>query len=226
MITTISTTNRRFIHGQRVSLQVPLIIYLTTVFQVLDPRISYEGACEDYANDADLLEYLKSAKSSLRAHYEKSYASHSHSLNLSTSSLTNSANDDDINESPSKVNFTSRYKKKDSISRDELEEYFKLPREDFDTCRPLEWWVGRQAQFPNLYCLARDLLTIPGKSFSGLLSDVNSLRSSQGSAVAVERIFSGGRDTISLRRASLQPGTIRTLMSLKQRLRLARLPAP
>ena len=43
-----------------------------------------------------------------------------------------------------------------------------------------------------------------------------------GSAVAVERIFSGGRDTISLRRASLDPETIRTLMLVKQRLRLAR----
>ena len=43
--------------------------------------------------------------------------------------------------------------------------------------------------------------------------------SSPGSAVAVERIFSGGRDTISLRRASLQPETIRTLMLVKQQLK-------
>jgi hypothetical protein len=43
-----------------------------------------------------------------------------------------------------------------------------------------------------------------------------------GSAVAVERIFSGGRDTISLRRASLQPDTIRVLMLVKKRLHLAR----
>ena len=43
-----------------------------------------------------------------------------------------------------------------------------------------------------------------------------------GSAVAVERIFSGGRDTISIRRASLHPDTIRTLMLVKHRLRLAR----
>jgi hypothetical protein len=48
------------------------------------------------------------------------------------------------------------------------------------------------------------------------------LMRSLGSAVAVERIFSGGRDTISLRRASLKPDTIRTLMVVKQRLRLAR----
>jgi hypothetical protein len=46
--------------------------------------------------------------------------------------------------------------------------------------------------------------------------------SNLGSAVAVERIFSGGRDTISLRRASLIPETIQVLMLVKQRLRLAR----
>jgi hypothetical protein len=39
-----------------------------------------------------------------------------------------------------------------------------------------------------------------------------------GSAVAVERIFSGGRDTISLRRASLHLDTIWTLMLVKQHL--------
>lgn len=43
-----------------------------------------------------------------------------------------------------------------------------------------------------------------------------------GSAVAVERIFSGGRDLISLRRASLKPDTIRALMLLKQKLLLRR----
>jgi hAT family C-terminal dimerisation region len=55
------------------------------------------------------------------------------------------------------------------------------------------------------------------------LYDTDAISSiSLGSAVAVERIFSGGRDTISLRRSSLKPETIRTLMLVKQRLRLAR----
>jgi hypothetical protein len=45
---------------------------------------------------------------------------------------------------------------------------------------------------------------------------------SLGSAVAVERVFSGGRDTISLRRASLKPETIRALMITKQSLRRTR----
>ena len=42
--------------------------------------------------------------------------------------------------SPQKVNFTSRYQKKDYVVVNELDEYFKLPREDFDTCEPLNWW--------------------------------------------------------------------------------------
>ena len=46
-----------------------------------------------------------------------------------------------------------------------------------------------------------------------------------GSAVAVERIFSGGRDTISLRRASLHANTIRILMLVKKQLHLARMQA-
>jgi hypothetical protein len=43
-----------------------------------------------------------------------------------------------------------------------------------------------------------------------------------GSAVAVEQIFSGGRDTISLRQASLRPETIKVLMLIKKKLHLAR----
>jgi len=43
-----------------------------------------------------------------------------------------------------------------------------------------------------------------------------------GSAVAVEHIFSSGRDTISIRCASLQPDTIWTLMVLKHHIRRTR----
>ena len=44
----------------------------------------------------------------------------------------------------------------------ELEEYFKLLPEDFEKCDPIKWWVGRRAQFPNLFRLAHDILCIPG----------------------------------------------------------------
>ena len=104
----------------------------------------------------------------------------------------------------------------------ELEEFFLLLQEDFETCDPLQWWVGRCSQFPNLSHFARDILSMPGM-FKILARMFNLLRSSLlGSAIAVERIFSGGRDMISLCRASLKPDTIRTLILVKQRLRLAR----
>jgi len=117
---------------------------------------------QDYSNDPDLLDYLESAKSLLHTHYIIHYANCMlHSLD-DVADITNTISSA-VDGSPSKVNFTSRYKKKDQLSScDELEEYFKLPSEDFDACKPLQWWVGRQAQFPALYCLAQDLLMIPG----------------------------------------------------------------
>ena len=43
-----------------------------------------------------------------------------------------------------------------------------------------------------------------------------------GSAVAVEHIFSGGQDTVSMRRMRLKPETVGTLILVKAKLRLAR----
>ncbi|KJA22731.1 hypothetical protein HYPSUDRAFT_138928, partial [Hypholoma sublateritium FD-334 SS-4] len=83
-----------------------------------------------------------------------------------------------------------------------LEEYLRLPPQEFISCNPMRWWYAQRERFPNLYKLARNVLAIPG------------------SAVAVERLFSGGRDTIALRRASLHPDTIRILMILKQHIRV------
>ena len=65
------------------------------------------------------------------------------------------------NESSQKVNFTAQYKKHAS-ARDQLKEYFMLPHEDFDTCDPVSWWVGKHSQFPDIFVFARDLLAIPG----------------------------------------------------------------
>ena len=128
--------------------------------------------------------------------------------------------------SPQKVDFTSRYRNLPQAFTDEVQEYFKLPRENFDTCDPLRWWAGRCSQFPNLSRFARDIFSIPGKFTTDLFLPFNHLQmflsSYAGSAVAVECIFSGSRDTISLHRASLNPETIQTLMLVKQQLRLAR----
>lgn len=183
---------------------ISVCIALTVL--VLDPRISYDGIYEDYSDDPSLLQYLDEAMEELRKHYTANYARRADTQRAFPDQPQVHASSSAGDLSPSKVSFTSRYRRKDNIDRDELGEYFKLPREDWDHCNPLRWWVGRRTQFPCLFRLARDILTIPG------------------SAVAVERVFSGGRDTISLRRASLQPETIRALMLVKQKVRICREP--
>jgi hypothetical protein len=67
------------------------------------------------------------------------------------------------NRSPQRVDFTSRYRNLPQAFTDEVQEYFKLPRANFDTCDPLQWWAGRCLQFPNLSRFARDVLSIPGE---------------------------------------------------------------
>ncbi|KIJ38116.1 hypothetical protein M422DRAFT_177043 [Sphaerobolus stellatus SS14] len=111
--------------------------------------------------------------------------------------------------------FTSCYVRRPLGTRNELQEYFQLLPEEFNSTNPIEWWGARKAQFPNLNRLARNILSIPGKCSIHFCFFA-------GSAVAVECIFSGGRDTISLRRASLKPETIRILMIVKQKIRLDR----
>ncbi|KIL62625.1 hypothetical protein M378DRAFT_128645 [Amanita muscaria Koide BX008] len=158
----------------------------------------------DYANDGILSEYLESSKKDLYAYYQAHYANkHTALAQVSTPQTAPATSTGALIHSPQK-NFTARFQRKTTTIINELDEYFKLPPEDFETCSPVHWWMGRRAQFPNLFWFARDLLCIPG------------------SAVAVERIFSGGRDTISLRRASLRPETIKILMLVKKKLHLVR----
>ncbi|KIL67184.1 hypothetical protein M378DRAFT_74162, partial [Amanita muscaria Koide BX008] len=120
----------------------------------------------DYANDNILTEYLDSAKASLHAYFYENYAGKHVAPPIldppRTAGPSKTSSRSLGNESPQKVNFTARYRKQASTRRDQLEEYFVLPREDFDTCNPISWWVGRRSQFPDLFFFARDLLAIPG----------------------------------------------------------------
>jgi hypothetical protein len=67
-----------------------------------------------------------------------------------------------------------------------------------------------------------DILSIPGMYIFWFFRIFSLYPLSPGSSVAVERIFSGARDTISLHRASLKPETIRILMLVKQSIRNSR----
>jgi len=133
-------------------------------FSVLDPQISYEGMKLNYENNSQLAEYLEFSKKELHAYYEFYYANRHLMPSLAinhTSQMLVSGTPAMPSISPQK-NFTSCFHRKAKVAVDELEEYFRLPAEDFETCNPVHWWMGQQAQFPNLFWLARDLLCIPG----------------------------------------------------------------
>ncbi|KAG8712921.1 Zinc finger BED domain-containing protein 1 [Ceratobasidium sp. 394] len=70
-------------------------------------------------------------------------------------------------------------------------------KEGLTTMALLAWWRLNAHRFPRLAAMARDFLCIPGTS------------------VAVERVFSAGRDLIGVRRASLSAETIRMLMTYR-----------
>ncbi|KAF5374318.1 hypothetical protein D9758_004652 [Tetrapyrgos nigripes] len=169
---------------------------------ILDPRVDRDVLEEDYKKDVTLDGHLKKSRNELRTYFETNYLSRP--FTVATSS-TIPIQDDIvyIDGSPQKKK-TSRYHRRVDAPRDELTEFWKQPPQDSEKCDPIQWWQGQKATFPTLYRLALDIFSIPG------------------SAVAVERVFSGGRDTISLRHASLHPDTIRMLMIAKNRLHLAR----
>lgn len=131
----------------------------THLLTVLDPRISYGGLLDDCGDDPTLQRHLEGAKDQLRQYYQDNYLASQATLAVPQPAAAAQT----VSGSPQKVNFTARYKKRPTNLKDELEEYYRLPSEDFDACDPIQWWAGRCSQFPNLSRLARDILAIPGK---------------------------------------------------------------
>lgn len=154
----VTTSSRLMTHHTMSELQVSsaefrLLLILANLVQVLDPCITYKGLHDDCdANDASTWSQIDLLKKDLHTLYKADYATMSiawdsaSSLSASTDCHTNLSG----RNSPLKVNFTARYKKRSNISVDEFEKYLKLPQEDFDLCDPIQWWAGRRAQFPNL----------------------------------------------------------------------------
>jgi hypothetical protein len=103
---------------------------------VLDPRISYEGMKADYSNDLVLRDYLEESKTNLIAYYKENYTAEDASAPTPSQTITPSQQN--VLGSPQKC-FTSRYHNKSKVSINELEEYWKLPIEDFETCDPIQW---------------------------------------------------------------------------------------
>jgi hAT family C-terminal dimerisation region len=119
----------------------------------------------DYAGNKSLSTYLKSSKQNLYEYYETNYAGQHSAPSQMRDSVPGPSSEASApphsSHSPQK-NFTSRFQRKAKTAINKLNEFFKLPQEDFKTCNPIHWWIGRCAQFPNLFWLARDILCIPG----------------------------------------------------------------
>jgi len=135
---------------------------------VLDPQISYDSMRANYTNDDTLAEHLKNSKSALFNYFHKYYMNKatpgtSPSSTLAPPLVPSPSQSTSSTLGSSKKSFTARYCQKDKPAVNELEEYFKLPLEDFDACDPIQWWVSRQARFPNLYHLTCNILCIPGE---------------------------------------------------------------
>jgi hypothetical protein len=84
-------------------------------------------------------------------------------------------------------------------SQDEYEDYIQGQSYDIGKQIPLEWWCQEQQKkrWPKLSRMAIDVLSIPAMSDEP------------------ERVFSGGRRTISWERSSLHPETIEHTECLK-----------
>ena len=148
------------------------MIYSANLFLllVLDPRISYTALKDEYQDDPDLSVHLETAKVDLQKYFNENYLSselsESQRIPLSSSAslplIASSSQATASTTASPKKNFTARFQCK-CAARDELLEFWNLQQEDFETCDPLQWWLGRRAQFPNLYRLSRDIFSIPGK---------------------------------------------------------------
>jgi len=138
---------------------------------VLDPHISYDTLKDKFNNDFTMLNQLEDSKTKLRAHFNTKYMSSptssgsawlssTPSSSMLSMTLDSTHTTSQTNGSPQK-NYTARFQQK-RAAVDELSEFWNLEQEDFENCNPVQWWYGRHAQFPNLYRLVHDILSIPG----------------------------------------------------------------
>ncbi|RKK08100.1 hypothetical protein BFJ67_g18287, partial [Fusarium oxysporum f. sp. cepae] len=81
---------------------------------------------------------------------------------------------------------------------DEINLYLQMvPEEDFKEEQLLQWWLGRKTQFPRLFNMAMDLLSISAMSSEN------------------ERVFSAAKLTISSQRNALHWVTVEALQCLR-----------
>ena len=109
---------------------------LLTKLVVLDPQISYSGLLTDCGDVLEVGSHLEAAKTHLHNHFHAKY-NQTPSVPIVPIASTSTTNT-----SPQKVDFTSCCWNLPQAFTDEVQEYFKLPHKNFNTCDPLQWWAG------------------------------------------------------------------------------------
>jgi len=112
----------------------------------------YKGLRLDFANNPSLLTDLERSKDLLQEYYDDNYAATPMHYKDADNSMMYSQT----------LDFTSCYSSIDPEVVDELDKYFKIKHKDFKKCNPLKWWKSQWEDWPKLYCLACDVLCIPG----------------------------------------------------------------
>ncbi|KAF5367540.1 hypothetical protein D9758_003817 [Tetrapyrgos nigripes] len=141
-----------------------LILFDANIFTlVLDPHIDCDALKEDYKNNVTLDSHLTQSKAQLCTYFQENYLSHAYTQSTSSSSAPLQDNIIFVDGSPQKK--TSCYHHKVDALHDELMEFWEQPPQDSEKCNPVKWWQGQKATFPNLYCLALDVFSIPVHSW-------------------------------------------------------------
>jgi hAT family C-terminal dimerisation region len=96
----------------------------------------------------------------------------------------------------------------DDSTENDIDRYFNTPpvkfvldKKEDQTIWALNYWLGNKWDFPLMFEVARDYMAVAA------------------SEVDIERLFSGGRDMLGVRRWSLQAKTMRSLTLLKDDLK-------
>jgi hypothetical protein len=128
------------------------------IHPVLDPQIMYSGLISKFKDEDDLLSDITAAKIALEDHFQKCYAITSQSV-LNGSAPTHVKRNETLDFIG---DFSGSVDQPSTPPFRELSEFFSLRPEPMSTCDLMQWWAGRQSQFPCLSQMARNIFLIPG----------------------------------------------------------------
>jgi hypothetical protein len=125
---------------------------------VLDPRVTYHGALKAVSREWDLRQDIMVSKRSFERHFLEYYTepifAAPRTVPTSASSSTTSI-----------LSIFTSGRDQTSEPLAELERFFALSAEPYDTCAdPVQWWGSHRSLFPHLLRMARNIHAIPNMS--------------------------------------------------------------